>query len=92
MKTQTTKPTKFAGLRFRAVVTPEGEAYDVMVETERNGAWVPYVTGMFDAGGLQLSDCTPDGAEKLVVAPSLYERLHDQIEDMIAVAALEDEG
>jgi hypothetical protein len=83
-----TKPTRFRGVRYRAVVTgSDADGWDVKVEVERGSGWETVVVGMFDAGGLSLSECSPDG-ERVALPDDLFEKLHDDIEEAIAEARL----
>lgn len=83
-----TKPTKFDGARYRAVVTgSDADGWDVKVEVERSGDWETVVVGMFDAGGLSLSECSPDG-ERVALPEDLFEKLHDDVEEAVADARL----
>jgi hypothetical protein len=72
------KPIKLKVKGYEITATPEGRDYDVSIF--KNGSLV--VTGMYDAGGLTLSDYSPDG-KKVALRDSLVDAFEDAIKEAI---------
>lgn len=78
-----TKPLKVRG--HTITLTQVGRDWDVRVE---KGAFV--VVGMFDAGGLTLSEHTPDG-KRVDLRASLVDAIEDRVREAVEGDAGEDE-
>jgi len=87
-----TDPVRHRRESFRAVIErdPESREWDVRIEAGRGAAWILIVTGVFGAGGLELSDHSPAG-NAVQLAPDLFEALHDAIEEKIEELRLDDD-